>query len=64
MAYRSRIKFTTEQKDEMWDRWQRGESQTSIGKAFDQDSSSVFSILSLSGGIRPSLRHRSLKVDH
>ena len=26
MTYRTRIKYTAKQKDEMWDRWQRGES--------------------------------------
>jgi len=59
MTYRTRIYYTPEQKSEMWDRWQRGESQTSIGKAFDRNSSSVFGILSPSGGIRPPPRHRS-----
>ena len=27
MAYRSRIKYTTAQKAEMWDRWQRGSNE-------------------------------------
>ena len=35
MTYRTRIKYTAEQKAEMWDRWQRGESLTSIVRAFD-----------------------------
>lgn len=26
MAYRSRIKYTAEQKELMWDRWQKGDS--------------------------------------
>ena len=26
MTYRTRIKYTAKQKDEMWYRWQRGES--------------------------------------
>ena len=59
MAYRPRIKYTTEQKNEIWDRWQRGESQSSIGRLFDRESSSIFSILSPSGGIRPTPRVRS-----
>ncbi len=59
MAYRPRIKYTTEQKNEIWDRWQRGESQSSIGRLFNRESSSVFSILSPSGGIRPLPRQRS-----
>ena len=59
MTYRTRIKYTTEQKNEIWDRWQRGESQSSIGRLFDRESSSIFSILSPSGGIRPAPRTRS-----
>ena len=59
MAYRTRIKYTTEQKNEIWDRWQRGESQSSIGRLFDRESSSVFSLLSPTGGIRPVPRTRS-----
>jgi len=59
MAYRTRIKYTTAQKNEIWDRWQRGESQSSIGRLFDRESSSIFSLLSPSGGIRPAPRKRS-----
>lgn len=59
MTYRTRIKYTTEQKNEIWDRWQRGESQSSIGRLFDRESSSIFSLLSPSGGIRPAPRKRS-----
>jgi IS30 family transposase len=43
----------------MWDRWQRGESMSSIGRAFGRESSSVFSQLSPTGGIRPPPRTRS-----
>jgi len=59
MTYRTRIKYTAEQKSEMWDRWQRGESMSSIGRAFGRESSSVFSQLSPTGGIRPPPRKRS-----
>ena len=59
MTYRTRIKYTAEQKTEMWDRWQRGESLNSIGRAFDRPSSSIFGQLEPSGGIRPSHRQRS-----
>ena len=59
MAYRPRIKYTPEQKNEIWDRWQRGESQSSIGRLFDRESSSIFGLLSPSGGIRPAPRTRS-----
>ena len=59
MTYRTRIKYTAEQKAEMWDRWPRGESLNSIGPAFDRPSSSIFSQLAPSGGIRPPIRQRS-----
>ena len=59
MAHRTRIYYTAKQRAEMWDRWQRGESMTSIGRLFNRDSSSVFSVLSPTGGIRPAPRKRS-----
>ena len=43
----------------MWDRWQRGESLNAIGRVFDRPSSSIFGVLSPSGGIRPADRKRS-----
>ena len=59
MAYRTRIYYNAEQKAEMWDRWQRGESLNAIGRAFERSSSSVFGQLSPTGGIRPRPRTRS-----
>ena len=59
MSYRSRIYFTSEQKSEIWDRWQRGESMSSIGRSFDRESSSIYPLLSRTGGIRPADRRRS-----
>jgi len=59
MAYRTRIHYTAEQKTEMWDRWQRGESLKAIGRVFDRPSSSIFGQLSPTGGIRPPPRKRS-----
>ena len=32
MAYRTRIKYTYVEKQEIWDRWKKGESLISIGK--------------------------------
>ena len=46
MVYRTRLNYTTAQKTEMWDRWQRGESLNAIGRAFDRPSSSIFAQLS------------------
>ena len=59
MKRRRRIYFTAEQKSEIWDRWQRGESMSSIGRGFDRDSSSIYPLLSRTGGIRPPDRKRS-----
>jgi len=59
MKYRRRIYYSSKQKNEMWDRWQRGESLKSIGRAFNRGSSSVYSVLSRHGGIRPPTRARS-----
>ena len=59
MAYRTRIKYTEEQKAEIWDRWKRGESLKAIGRIFDRPSSSIFVQLAPTGGIRPTPRRRS-----
>ena len=59
MTYGRRIYFTSEQKSEIWDRWQRGESMSSIGRGFDRESSSIYPLLSRTGGIRPAVRKRS-----
>lgn len=59
MTYRRRIYFTAEQRSEIWDRWQRGESMSYIGRGFERDSSSIYPLLSRTGGIRPPERRRS-----
>jgi len=59
MKQRRRIYYSSAQRSEIWDRWQRGESMSSIGRGFDRGSSSVFSVLSPTGGIRPADRKRA-----
>jgi len=59
MKYRTRTFYTDKQKSEMWDRWQRGESMSSIGRRFNRASSSIFPHLAQFGGIRPPDRKRS-----
>ena len=59
MTMRPRIYYNAEQKAEIWDRWQKGESLNAIGRVFDRHSSSIFGLLSPSGGIRPPPRQRS-----
>jgi hypothetical protein len=51
MKRRPRIYFTSKQKSEIWDRWQRGTSMSSIGRGFNRDSSSIHPLLSRAGGI-------------
>ncbi len=59
MKHRTRIYFSAEQRADIWDRWQRGESMSSIGRLFERESSSIYPILQRSGGIRPPTRTRS-----
>src|SRR5882672_8555801 len=57
MKQRRRIYYSAAQRSEIWDRWQAGEPMSSIGRRFDRESSSVFSVISPTGGIRPPDRH-------
>jgi IS30 family transposase len=59
MVQRYRRGFTTAERTEMWDRWQRGESLRAIGRAFGKPSSSIYYQISPHGGIRPAPRRRS-----
>ena len=59
MKQRRRIYYSAAQRSESWDRWQAGEPMSSIGRRFDRESSSVFSVISPTGGIRPPDRHRA-----
>ena len=62
MKYRRRIYYSSVQRAEIWDRWQRGKSMSSIGRRFDRKSSSVFSVISPTGGIRPAERTRCTRA--
>jgi len=59
MKRRYRRGFSTAEKTELWDRWQRGESLKAIGRAFGKPSSSIYFQLAPYGGIRPAPRRRS-----
>ncbi len=59
MGRRQRINYSAAQRSEIWDRWRAGEPMSSIGRRFDRDSSSVFSIISPTGGIQPPDRRRA-----
>ena len=59
MKYRTRIYYTEEQKALVWDRWQKGESLSSIARLFDRHHSAIQGVLARTGGIRPAPRRRS-----
>ena len=59
MKQRRCIYYSAAQRSEIWDRWQAGEPMSSIGRRFDRESSSVFSVISPTGGIRPPDRQRA-----
>lgn len=59
MLYRTRIKYTAEQKAEIWDKYKQGESLWSISRSFVRSSSCVYGLLAPTGGIRPPVRKRS-----
>jgi IS30 family transposase len=51
--------FTNAQRQELWDRYERGESLNAIARALGKRSSSIYNHLSPTGGIRPVVRKRS-----
>jgi IS30 family transposase len=59
MRQRRRIYYSQAQKDEMWDRWQRGKSMHEIARSFDRGHTSVQNIIYPTGGFRPPPRKRS-----
>ncbi|MGB3411601.1 MAG: IS30 family transposase [Microthrixaceae bacterium] len=59
MTQRPRIYYSEAQKALMWDRWKAGDTLHEIGKLFDRPHTSIHTILSATGGIRPPTRRRS-----
>jgi IS30 family transposase len=59
MAYRKRIRYSSEQKAEIWDKYKQGQSLWSIARSFDRHSSCIYGLLRPTGGIRPPERSRS-----
>ena len=51
--------FTVGQRQELWDRYQRGESLNAIARALGKTSSSIYNHLRPTGGMRPVPRKRS-----
>jgi transposase, IS30 family len=59
MKRKRRTHYTAAQKTEMWDRWQKGETFTAIGRHFDTSHSAISRIIWFTDGIRPLERKRS-----
>jgi IS30 family transposase len=54
--------FNAVAKEELWDRWQGGQSLKAIGRAFGKPSSSIYFQVAPHGGIRPARRRRSRRA--
>ena len=63
MKYRTRIYYTEEQKQQMWDRWQAGDSLNEIARLFDRHDSSVRGIFKRPGGRSNAHRDRPCAPD-
>ena len=59
MSRRKRRWYTSLEKAEMWDRWQRGESLNAIARAFETSHSAITKNFARFGGFRPPERQRS-----
>jgi len=51
--------FTQPEKEEVWDRWENGESLNSIARGLERGHSAVQGMLARTGGIRPAPKARS-----
>jgi IS30 family transposase len=58
MKYRTRKYYSAAQKALMWERWKDGWTLNQIGQLFDRPHTSIQTILSKTGGIRPPERRR------
>jgi IS30 family transposase len=57
----SRIRFTAEQKAELWDRWRNGLSAAAISRVLDRrNKTGVLRIVTLHGGMAPAPRRRAV----
>lgn len=57
----SRIRFTAQQKAEIWERWRNGQSAAAISRALERrNKTGVLHIVTVHGGIAPAPRRRAL----
>ena len=59
MTQTERRGISASQKQELWERWKRGQSMNDIARALAKKRGSIHFVLSSNGGIQPSTRHRS-----
>ncbi|WP_431030948.1 transposase [Plantibacter sp. RU18] len=53
--------FTSEQENELWDRWRAGDSSRLIARTLRTSAATVRSCLAAHGGVRPTARRRSAR---
>ena len=59
MTQTERRGISASQKQELWERWKRGQSMNDIARALAKQRGSIHFVLSTNGGIQPSARRRS-----
>src|SRR5665647_2162788 len=62
MTQRSRLRFTAEEKRELWSRWRAGESLSEIGRALSRQPRSIHRQVAANGGYVPATRRRAARV--
>lgn len=61
MKQRTRIYYSAQQKELMWEWCKKGDTLHDIGRFFDQGYSSIQGVLQEAGSIRSAIRKRSLR---
>ena len=58
-----RVRFTSKQKAELWERWRNGQSAAAISRALERrNKTGVQGIVALHGGIAPAPRRRAVSA--
>ncbi len=53
------VRFSEEERVEVWDRWQAGDANRLIGRDLGRSAASIRAFVESSGGVRPTVRRRS-----
>lgn len=56
---RSRNRLSCTEQQELWERWQKGQTLAEIGEALDRPKSTVYTVLQRAGGVAPRSRCRA-----